>query len=68
MTYNINQYQWMTLEKFCEMTNADLSIVKLNIKNKGSLFPFIARITPKSKILINYKNWLLSVSQDLRAA
>lgn len=68
MTFDREIASWITLEKFCQMTAADLSVVKQNVKNKGSLYKFTARLSPRSKVMINYRDWLLSVSTELRAA
>ena len=68
MPFDTTVARWVTLKQFCQMTATDLSIVKQNVKSKGSLYKFTGRLSPRSKIMINYRDWLLSVSKELRAA
>lgn len=63
----INKYHWVTIELFTELTGTNVEKVKANIKAKGSLHKFTARLTPRSKIMVNYKGWLQSLTTDLQA-
>ena len=67
MSLSYQAIQWITLDKFCELTETDLEIVQDNIKRKGNLAQFTKLMTPRArKPLINYRSWMLSVTKNLR--
>lgn len=55
---------WITVKKFCELTNTDVKLVTQNIKDKKDLAKF--SVLKERTYFINHQRWMGSLTEHLR--